>query len=164
MNLTRRIFASLIPAAPAAVVAERSGLGSSLFHKTPPPTPLPPHSTDLADYAWKSAGRAAIEKAIPLPKNWNDFRAAEEAIQKARRYQCHKDDLAMRGGVDVNIMSLKSVSKQHKLHMHIKQQEEKEKARRTWYEALLDQFGVRDYIMKQRTDNGIEGAASASSW
>lgn len=163
MNLTRRIFASLIPAAPVAVAAERSGLGLTLFHKTPPPIPHP-LQVDPSNYAWKNAGKAAIEKAIPLPKNWNDFRAAEEAIQKARRYQCHKDDLAMRGGVDVNIMSLKSVSKQHKLHMHIKQQEEKEKARRTWYEALLDQFGVRDYIMKQRVDNGIEGAKSASSW
>lgn len=164
MNVTRRLFAALIPAAPAAVVAERSGLGSVLGEATRPSPPPTPHPVDLSNYAWKNAGKAAIEKVIPLPKNWSDFRAAEEAIQKARQYQYHKDDLAKRGGVDVNIRSLKSVSKQHKLHMHIKQQEEKEKARRTWYEALLDQFGVRDYIMKQRADNGVEGVASTSSW
>ena len=112
MNLTRRIFASLIPAAPVAAAAQRSGLGSTLGDEVRAPTPHP------QDVNW--INKKAQE--IVYPSNWNQFREAERKLQDVERYRRDYHEFCRYRQLDPNIESLKSVSRQHKIHMQIKQE------------------------------------------
>jgi hypothetical protein len=58
-----------------------------------------------------------------------------------------------------NIMVLKSVTLQHKIHMQMKRDKEVEEAERSFSEALIDSLGLREYFKKQSE----EDACAASS-
>jgi hypothetical protein len=155
MLSTRRFFASILPAIPFAGAATRSGLGSSITPATPPPL------TGVATYSWKEATAKIVREAAPpaLKK----YQEAREAMYQANRYRSRLMEFQRcRDRVDYNIESLKSVSRQHKVHMQIKKIDDERKQELSLMDALAESLGLTEFLKKGMTVNDYsEGVATS---
>lgn len=141
-SVTRRFFAALIPAAP---VVARSGIESVIGNK-----PLTP------DTAWhpSPAGIVGnIARQLVYPKQWKEYEAASEAVRKYRQYRYeYQNRVGRQYDQDVNILALKSVSQQHKIHMMLAKESAERERDRSAVEKLIDLFGVREFLDKRHSD------------
>lgn len=162
MNLTRRIFSALIPAAPVAGVVARSGLGSSNFI-------TPPTSTSMDVMKSASAGQALLRSATKLvaPPTYQKYLEAQEALQQVRHYRhMLRDYRRSEYQMDADIMALKSVSPQHKIHMQIKRNDDERKQEQSFMKALAESLGLTEFLEKRNTLDNVASAPekAAANW
>lgn len=140
MNIGRRMFAALLPAAP---VAARAGIDSVVQRATPEPS--------YVKYAWQDVG-AEIVQTIAEPAGLKPYWAAREAASASNQYRYNFRDIQRnpRQSVCLNIQSLRSVSPVMKMHMELNRRYIIDREERTWSEALMDRFGVRDWFKNQQ--------------
>jgi hypothetical protein len=140
MLSTRRFFASILPAIPFAGAATQSGFGS--------PPPIPDNPT-MTKYAWKEAGAQLIRTAAPPAMK--QYMAAQEALNRSHHHKYQIRELTGFNTINPNIQALKSVSAQHKLHMHIKKQEDERKQEQSFMSALAESLGLKEFLERQNT-------------
>jgi len=148
MTLTRRLFASLMPAAPAAAAAGINQFGEKMAEAYPT-------NPSLAGSLGTTLVRAVA------PPQLADYHKAMEATQSMHRN--HYRMLEYRrnqNNMNMNIVALKSVSPQHKVLMQIKRDEEEEKKRQSFRENLIDSLGLRDWFKARELDDGPQGAST----
>jgi hypothetical protein len=151
--LGRRLFASLMPAAPAIVgevgrgVAEKLVTDSSLVG-------------DTIRYGTMNMTRPRLDP----PATYAKYQEAEEALMRVRRFRHQKRRLLSDcNAIDLNIMALKSVSLQHKAVMHLRQEEQESLRNRTFMENLADALGLRDFFKKRDELRGDDPYPTASA-
>jgi hypothetical protein len=160
MNLTRRLFSALIPAAPAGAMVARSGLGSSYPPIAPPPT--------VATYPFKELGAQMVRTAAPPA--YKKYLEAQEALYKANHYRSRLMEFQRYSDrINYNIESLKSVSRQHKAHMQIKRIDDERKQEQSFMNALAESLGLKEYLEKrnrldQYGDANEKVAVESSRW
>lgn len=132
--MNRRMFSTLLGAAPLAIGRGKTVGGDLVPRSTPPDAPV---------------NLGAMARTIIEPMSMKDYWKAKEAWQKAQhyRYQLREARRAYeRDGANPNIMCLRSISAQHKCHMMVQWSNEEAKRNETYLESLLDKFGVRDFF------------------
>lgn len=147
MKLGRRMFASLMPAAPVMAGEIGRGVADNLSsYTTTNPVPL---------------GMGEIVNRFDPPATYKKYREVENTLWKVRYFRHTRNEIAgSLRHIDANIMALKSVSIQHKAIMHMKQEEQEVERNRTFLEQLQDTLGLREYFKKH---NDLEGPQTASS-
>jgi hypothetical protein len=157
MNLTRRLFSALVPATGAGTMIARSGIGS-----VPTPLTAPPPSVA---YPFKELGAQMVRTAAPPA--FKKYQEAQEALYNANRYRSRLSEFQRYSDrIDYNIESLKSVSRQHKAHMQIKRIDDERKQEQSFMSALAESLGLKEYLEKRNTPEGVgqEKAANSSGW
>lgn len=131
----RRIFAKSLPAAPlAAASVGPSILGNIATEgRRALPTCAQKDATAVVNHEWE-AKRKKLD-------------AARAFLYEDRRGK-HIDYFRRRKNnwttLDPNILALKSVSDQHKIHMHIAAEEKLDEERHGWQNSILRMFGLDD--------------------
>lgn len=153
MSMSRRIFAALMPQAALA-----APVMANEFAKNPTTiasTDYPPTPSVLGNIA--RAGRDLV--APPGYKKYLEIQEAAAAIHyklyMRKRYNNNLNDL------DFDIVSLKSVSHQHKISMQVQRDEERRKNERSFTESLIDELGLRNFMRKRSELNDVHPAAEA---
>lgn len=159
MNLTRRLFSALIPAAPVGVAAARSGLGSPID----PTPPIDMTRTIPGLQAGSLVNRVVREVAPPAYKKYME---AQEAMQMIRNHRYRRNDMLRYGQhqIDPDIMALKSISFQHKIRMQIKKEDDERKQEQSFMEALAESLGLKEYLEKRNKLEYDDGPKAASNW
>ena len=153
MSLSRRLFAALMPTAVAAPVMAGGARPDY------PPHP-PPMTTGFIGNALQ-AGRELV--APPAYKQFLAAKEAASAIEHARYMrQRYRED----GRVELDISVLKSVSTQHKVHMQMSRDKQRQIDERSFTESLIDSLGLRDYFKKRNEMDvgGTEKNAASAGW
>lgn len=145
MTMTRRLFSMFLPAAPAVVGEVGRGVadkvaGSTSFNPVPP-TPF------------NTVGM--LSSAFERPATYAKYQEIEQGLYTAQRFRQRRNYIMMgQERRDPNIMTLKSVSPQHKAMMHVLQEEREQAANRSFLERLADELGLTEFFKKQREEYG----------
>lgn len=148
MTLTRRLFASLMPAAPAVASTGLKTLASNMDN-TPAPAPM---QRGIGSVISKEIFRAAA------PPTQSKYHEAMEVVQRANTYRYRLRD--MDHDPDINIAALRSVSAQHKRHMQLSQRAMRDAAERSFSEQLAESFGLTEYFKNRNIGDEPQAAAS----
>lgn len=139
--LGRRLFTSLMPAAPVMAGEIGKNVVESVAASA---TKTFKHIDQITI---KSAGWTTVNKE---PANYSKYLDAEHKLNLVREFRYKRNrviqDVYAR---DPNIMALKSVSSQHKAMMHVIQEEREYTRNHTFLEQLKDALGLREYFKNQ---------------
>lgn len=127
----RRIFAKGLPAVPLAATS----VGSDFLveHSTAMPSCAQKAANPIADLEWE-AKRKKLDAA-------RQFLYSDRRNKQIDYFRRRKNNWTT---LDPNILSLRSVSDQHKIHMHIAAEEKLDEERDSWQESILKMFGLTD--------------------
>lgn len=153
--LGRRLFASLMPAAPAIVGEVGRGVAETVTNQF------------VAEKApGISIGFTKISKTIPdPPASYEKYLDAEHALSKVRDFRYQRNRIMSdRYMMDPNIMCLKSVAPQHKAIMHLLQREREYEQNRTFLEQLKDALGLREFFNSRQGTEPYPEPASSSGY
>lgn len=138
--LGRRLFASLIPAAPVMAGEIGRGVADKLVSTAEYSTP--PSPFDLR-------GMNKVRKRFEPPATYGKYREAEEVLSRVRHFRYERNRIMYeRQMMDPNITCLKSVSPQHKAIMQLKQRDQENERTHIFLEQLQDALGLREYFKK----------------
>jgi hypothetical protein len=131
-NIGRRLFAKALPAAPLVAGQTVPGVlgGIATEGRRPFPSCAQKSADPITDVAW-AMKREKLDKARNFLYERN-----HRHIDYFRRRKNNWTTL------DPNIMSLRSVSDQHKIHMHIAAEEALDKEKQSWQDSVLEMFGL----------------------
>jgi hypothetical protein len=166
MNLTRRLFSALIPAAPAGAMVARSGLGSS--YPPPPPSVMPDSGLMPGLRAGNMLNKVVREVAPPTFKKYQE--AQELASQMHHFRYMLRDRMDDRQcTMDPDIAALKSVPLRHKAHMQLKKEDDERKQEQSFMSALAESLGLKEYLEKRNSldqygDANEKVAVESSRW
>lgn len=146
MNIGRRMFASLLPAAPAAAF---SGVDQLLKRGS---EKLSTGRIDTQNTLFKGFDPSQVTEPENLQKYYSSVQNAHKLMRYRRllgksRREVHSF------GVPPSIDCLRSVSRVHKHQMMVKQKLNSELEERTFTKKLMDQFGVREWFEKMNPNS-----------
>lgn len=152
MTLTRRLFASLIPAAPAVAVHGINQFGEKMAEAYP-------SNPSLAGMMGNK-----IVRAVAPPQLKQYYEAMESTHKFQRNHYRMLEYRRNQNNMNMNIVALKSVSPQHKILMQMKRDEEEEKKQQSFRENLIDSLGLRDWFKERELDNSPRQSANVGGY
>ncbi len=151
----RRKAVTIAAAAPLA--AGMSARNYGMDTKYPPTAPV--RVSDMEGLIPSALNKIAEPAGL---KQYYD--AVQRADAPLRFFGARRDLLRYQHGIDPNIDCLRSVSKQHKIIMHMRKVDRMHDEQRSLVEKMMDVFGVRDFFKKRDEmygGNAVEAGQSS---
>lgn len=158
MKFSRRIFMRRAPVAVAAAPIAISSIASpqQVAEKVAMDagSPVPQWAADVAT------------PRPPRPPRLDDYYKAMSKRNDAFKYRALMHDcnrILQHDGSNPNIDALRSVSRQHKLHMYVQMNIRRREEDQTFMEKMQDFFGVRDWFRLRDADIRAEMPATINN-